>query len=188
MSQNFAPYQDTSPDVERTLSPPPKIKSPSQNPKPQIQHSSSNYSALSPPGSPSYQNSTGIFHPDSGEEAEAQESTYLWGRRNGVDLYETSLGIRLDWEACLAYLALPPVGAIFLLMFEHRSDYVRFHAWQSTLLFASILVVHLVFSWSPHLSWIFFIADLVLIVLLTLRAYKDGEFDIAKLSDWSNVE
>jgi uncharacterized membrane protein len=178
MSQNFAPYQDTSPDVERTLSPPPnKTKSPTPALKPKIQHNSSNYSALSPPGSPSYQNSTGIFHPDDGEEAEAQDpaSTYLWGRRNGVDLYETSLGIRLDWEACLCYLALPPAGAVVLLMFEHRSDYVRFHAWQAAMLFSAIFVIHLVFSWSPVLSWIIFIGDMLLIAFLTLKAYKDGE-------------
>jgi hypothetical protein len=42
-----------------------------------------------------------------------------------VDLFETRLGIRMDWEACLAYLALPPVGGVLLLILEHKSDYVR---------------------------------------------------------------
>lgn len=42
-----------------------------------------------------------------------------------MDLYETSLGMRLDLEACIAYLALPPAGAVLLLILEHRSDYVR---------------------------------------------------------------
>jgi hypothetical protein len=45
--------------------------------------------------------------------------------REDVDLFETSLGIRLDYEACLAYLILPPAGGVLLLMLEHRSDYVR---------------------------------------------------------------
>lgn len=39
--------------------------------------------------------------------------------------FDTSLGLRLDYEACLAYLAFPPVGAIILLILERNSDYVR---------------------------------------------------------------
>ncbi len=33
--------------------------------------------------------------------------------------------MRLDYEASLAYLALPPLGAIVLLILERKSDYVR---------------------------------------------------------------
>ncbi|KAK3079182.1 hypothetical protein LTS18_005539 [Coniosporium uncinatum] len=47
------------------------------------------------------------------------------GGRPGVDLFETRLGIRMDWEACLAYLLLPPAGGVMLLVLEHKSDYVR---------------------------------------------------------------
>lgn len=45
--------------------------------------------------------------------------------REGINEFDTSLGIRLDYEACLAYLALPPLGAIILLILERKSDYVR---------------------------------------------------------------
>ena len=45
--------------------------------------------------------------------------------REGINEFDTSLGIRLDYEACLAYLALPPLGAIVLLILERKSDYVR---------------------------------------------------------------
>lgn len=45
--------------------------------------------------------------------------------REGINEFETSLGLRLDYEACLAYLALPPLGAIILLILERKSDYVR---------------------------------------------------------------
>lgn len=40
--------------------------------------------------------------------------------------FETSLPIRLDYEACLAYLLLPPAGGVLLLVVEHKSDYVRY--------------------------------------------------------------
>lgn len=43
-----------------------------------------------------------------------------------VSEFDTSLGMRLDYEACLAYVAFPPVGAIVLLILERNSDYVRY--------------------------------------------------------------
>ena len=43
-----------------------------------------------------------------------------------MDLFETSLPIRLDYEAMLAYLLLPPAGGVLLLVLEHKSDYVRY--------------------------------------------------------------
>jgi uncharacterized membrane protein len=94
-------------------------------------------------------------------------------------MFTTSLGWRLDWEACLAYLLLPPAGGVLLLVLEHQSDYVRFHAWQSSLLFAFLFVVHVIFSWSGFISWVLFIGDLALIAWLTRRAYLDGEFTAA---------
>lgn len=89
--------------------------------------------------------------------------------------FDTSLGIRLDYEACLAYLALPPLGAIILLILERKSDFVRFHAWQSSLLFTVVFIVHLIFSWSTFLSWVIFLADLGLMGWLALRAYRDAD-------------
>ncbi|KAL6863633.1 hypothetical protein J3F83DRAFT_745097 [Trichoderma novae-zelandiae] len=92
-----------------------------------------------------------------------------------VSEFDTSLGLRLDYEACLAYLAFPPVGAVVLLILERNSDYVRFHAWQSALLFTAVMVLHVLVSWSSFLSWILFIADFVLIGFLSLKAYQDAE-------------
>jgi hypothetical protein len=41
-------------------------------------------------------------------------------------MFVTSLPLRLDYEACLAYLLLPPAGGALLLIAEHKSDYVRY--------------------------------------------------------------
>jgi uncharacterized membrane protein len=90
-------------------------------------------------------------------------------------MFTTSLGWRLDYEACLAYLLLPPAGGVFLLVMEHQSDYVRFHAWQSSLLFAFVFVIHVIFSWSSFISWVLFVGDVAGIGWLTYRAYLDGE-------------
>lgn len=52
-------------------------------------------------------------------------SGYFGQEREGLNEFDTSLGVRLDYEACAAYLALPPLGAIVLLILERKSDYVR---------------------------------------------------------------
>lgn len=95
--------------------------------------------------------------------------------RAGLNEFETSLPIRLDYEACLAYLLLPPAGGVLLLVMERKSDYVRFHAWQSALLFSAMFVLHLILSWSSFLSWVLFVGDLGLIGYLTMRAYRDAD-------------
>jgi hypothetical protein len=48
------------------------------------------------------------------------------GREGRLNEFETSLPIRLDYEACLAYLLLPPAGGVLLLVVERKSDYVRY--------------------------------------------------------------
>ncbi|KKK16317.1 hypothetical protein ARAM_001768 [Aspergillus rambellii] len=95
------------------------------------------------------------------------------GGRWNLGAFETSLPIRMDVEAMLAYLLLPPAGGVFLLLLEHKSDYVRFHAWQSSMLFTAIFIIHLLFAWSSFISWLLFICDLALIAFLSMRAYRD---------------
>lgn len=81
----------------------------------------------------------------------------------------------LALESCLAYLILPPAGAAVLLLFEHKSDYVRFHAWQSALLFGALFMVHIIFSWTAIISWMLFACDMLLIVWLTYGAWRNAE-------------
>ncbi|KAI5290535.1 hypothetical protein KEM54_001260 [Ascosphaera aggregata] len=95
------------------------------------------------------------------------------GERLSLGAFETSLPIRVDYEVMIAYLIAPPAGGLFLLMFERKSDYVRFHAWQSSLLFSALWVVHILIAWSSILSSILFVVDVALIVFLALHAYKD---------------
>ncbi|KAF2761461.1 hypothetical protein EJ05DRAFT_483828 [Pseudovirgaria hyperparasitica] len=137
-----------------------------------------------------------------GDDAAVTESRG-WSRREEVDMFETRLGLRMDYEACLAYLLLPPAGAVLLLVLEHKSDYVRyvagwaglvekclymkrnkvlmcgesdrFHAWQSALMFSVVFIVHVIFSWSAFISYIMLVGDLGLIGYMTYRAYLDAE-------------
>ncbi|KAF8865505.1 hypothetical protein BDZ45DRAFT_414518 [Acephala macrosclerotiorum] len=170
---DFAPYQDTSPETQRVLSPPPEGRR-SFSPQPRRSFS---------PALPSPQTHNNPWAPVQTPTPVGFRSSYFGGRgdveagggRERLNEFETSLPIRLDYEACLAYLLLPPVGGALLLVLEHKSDYVRFHAWQSALLFSAVFVLHLIFSWSTFMSWVIFVGDLGLIGYLTMRAYKDAD-------------
>ncbi|KAH2548694.1 hypothetical protein KXW12_004715 [Aspergillus fumigatus] len=170
---NFAPYQDESPEVERALSPPlgdaNRFKSPilgSPRGSPPIPSAQS--------GSlPSPTHFAGANRIHGGGQANQGYGRDVEGGRWNLGAFETSLPIRMDVEAMLAYLLLPPAGGVFLLLLEHKSDYVRFHAWQSSMLFTVMFIVHLIFSWSSFLSWLLSICDLGLIGFLSMRAYRD---------------
>lgn len=106
---NFAPYQDESPELERALSPPVegRVRSPNFR--------SPRASADLP--SPSHFVGGGHGNTSFGRDVE--------GGHVSLGAFETSLPIRMDVEAALAYLLLPPAGGVFLLLTEHKSDYVR---------------------------------------------------------------
>ncbi|EXJ87680.1 hypothetical protein A1O1_04604 [Capronia coronata CBS 617.96] len=171
---NFAPYQDESPELERALSPPPNNRK-----RPSLDTSQSRSPA---PGhhasqtTPRASSDTGRLPPPSGLGGGRFVNRLTSSREErgqSLEAFETSLPLRLDYEAMMAYILLPPAGGVFLLIFEHKSDYVRFHAWQSSMLFSVIFILHLIVSWSPVLSWTLFAIDLVLIGFLALHAYQD---------------
>lgn len=116
---DFAPYQDTAPESTRALSPPPNrtlsprsARSPSPRPPNADPFGSSSLPA------PNH------FSDDPRSNA-GSGGNHLESGRLDVNLFETSLPLRLDYEACLAYLLLPPAGGVLLLLIEHKSDYVR---------------------------------------------------------------
>lgn len=114
---NFAPYQDQSPDIERALSPPitDRAKSPRSSPP---------VPTISPSGLPS----PSRFSSDLGNRGNTGFGRDAEGGRSSLGAFETSLPIRMDFEAMLAYLLLPPAGGVLLLLLEHKSDYVRYVA------------------------------------------------------------
>lgn len=95
---------------------------PLQHPQPQRNWQASSYTI----SSPSYQSPAPVARPAAGTDGYfGNIGSGFVADREGINEFDTSLGIRLDYEACLAYLALPPLGAIILLILERKSDYVR---------------------------------------------------------------
>lgn len=103
---------------------------PLQHPQPQRNWQASRVGYQIP--SPNYQGSPAVGGAASRAPPGGDGGGYFGGisggfaqEREGINEFDTSLGVRLDYEACLAYLALPPLGAIILLILERKSDYVR---------------------------------------------------------------
>ncbi|KAI1382946.1 uncharacterized protein F4822DRAFT_421668 [Hypoxylon trugodes] len=168
---DFAPYQSSPPEHNRPFSPPRStVTSPRASFDNRQQQQRGGFASPPPLQHPQPQRSWQPAIPGA-----ASAGGYAAEGGAYVSEFDTSLGIRLDYEACLAYLAFPPLGAIILLILERKSDFVRFHAWQSSLLFTVIFIIHLIFSWSTFLSWVIFIADLGLMIWLALRAYRDAD-------------
>jgi hypothetical protein len=124
---NFAPYQDI-PETQRALSPPPVTSPRVASPRASLDRTRNIGTAAL--ASPTIQS-----HAQNGQWGAPREPERVaWsavpgsfgGPREDVDMFETRLGIRMDYEACLAYLLLPPAGGALLLVLEHRSDYVRY--------------------------------------------------------------
>ena len=129
---DFAPYQDTSPEHERALSPPPSQHPRADSRSPLPKSPPPNRSSLD-----AFPPATALPPPNHFEGSYGRDGTGSGAFRGGgitsgaeagrldINLFETSLPVRLDYEAMLAYLLLPPAGGVLLLVLEHKSDYVR---------------------------------------------------------------
>jgi uncharacterized membrane protein len=192
---DFAPYQSEAPELERAKSPP--LRSPTTSPKPGQQRPTQqalNISSVADHEDPwaaaraQRLPSPSRYYDDEEEAGGYQDERFnndyigsnaLQGGGPSYigsgNVFETSLGLPLAIEALLAYLLLPPAGGMLLLIFERKSDYVRFHAWQSALLFSAMFMIHIIFSWTKVVSFLLLGLDLVMIAWLGYGAWRNAE-------------
>jgi uncharacterized membrane protein len=95
---------------------------------------------------------------------------------------KTSTGLDANLAAALSYLVGFVTGIIFLLV-EKENKFVRFHAMQSTLVFAGIVAIDLLLQIVPILGAlvvVFLIIPLsaILWLLLMFKAYQGEEFKL----------
>ncbi|KAK9461286.1 uncharacterized protein V1516DRAFT_675548 [Lipomyces oligophaga] len=166
---DFAPYQSEEPSASRTGGPPsnyapsgfgPGVSNTSPPPPPSYSPSPSagNYA-----GSSSYAGPSTSYEPPTEDPNAAT-----------VNQYETNMPLRLDYECVIAYLLLPPVGSVILLIFETKNDFVRFHAWQASLLFTPLFIIYIILSFSTVLSFIILAVYIVSALFLSYRVFKDS--------------
>jgi uncharacterized membrane protein len=94
----------------------------------------------------------------------------------------TSTGFDANVAAALSYLVGFVTGIIFLLV-EKENRFVRFHAMQSTLLFAGMVGINILLQMLPILGQLLFIfvilpVSAALWLLLMFKAYQGEEFKL----------
>lgn len=95
---------------------------------------------------------------------------------------KTSTGLDANLAAALSYLVGFVTGAIFLVV-EKENRFVRFHAMQSTLLFAGIVALDILLQIVPLLGALVVIvlvvpASAFLWLFLMFKAYQGEEFKL----------
>lgn len=100
---------------------------------------------------------------------------------------KTSTGLDANLAAALSYLVGFVTGVIFLLV-EKENKFVRFHAMQSTLVFAGIVVIDILLQLVPILGALVVVfvvipASAILWLLLMFKAYQGEEFKLPVVGD-----
>ena len=95
---------------------------------------------------------------------------------------KTSTGLDANVAAALSYLVGFVTGIIFLLV-EKENKFVRFHAMQSTLVFAGIVAIDILLQILPILGALVVVAVVIpcsafLWLLLMFKAYHGEEFKL----------
>jgi uncharacterized membrane protein len=95
---------------------------------------------------------------------------------------KSSTGLQPNLAALLSYLFGWITGIIFYLI-ETRSQFVRFHAAQSIIVFGAISIVEIVLFFIPFLGVFLGILTFVLWILLMLKAYQGDTYKLPFAGD-----
>jgi len=99
---------------------------------------------------------------------------------------KTSLGMDENVEGLLAYLLGWVTGIIFLLL-EKDSDFVRFHAMQSTIIFLPLWIVIEIFKYVPIFGWILAglleLVGLIVWIVGMVKAYRGERYKFPLAGD-----
>lgn len=99
---------------------------------------------------------------------------------------KTSLGLEENVEAVLCYLLGFVTGIVFFVL-EKESEFVRFHAMQSIIVFLGIFVLQWILAFIPFIgfmiSWLLGLIGLVLWILLMVKAYQGERFKVPIAGD-----
>ncbi|MCR2805358.1 DUF4870 domain-containing protein [Paenibacillus soyae] len=99
----------------------------------------------------------------------------------------SSTGLDPKVAGLLCYLLGFITGILFLVL-EKRSRFVKFHALQSTIIFAVLVVVNLILTAIPFIGWLFtmILAPLTFIlwIVLMLLALQGRMYKLPVIGDW----
>jgi uncharacterized membrane protein len=95
---------------------------------------------------------------------------------------KTSMGLDQNVAGLLCYLVGWVTGIIFLVL-EKDNKFVKFHAIQSIIVFGSITIVGIIFSFIPSiiggiLSWLLWALGFILWIILMVKAYRGEKYKL----------
>jgi len=101
---------------------------------------------------------------------------------------ETSIGLQPNIAGLLCYVGFWITGIIFLVI-EKKSQFVKFHAWQSIMTFAVLNVAYLIFFRIPVIgwviAWIISILSFVLWIILIIQAGTGKMWKLPCIGNWA---
>jgi uncharacterized membrane protein len=86
-------------------------------------------------------------------------------------------GLSENVAGALCYLLWWITGIIFLIL-EPKNKNIRFHAFQSIIVFGVISILQIIFFWVPVLNWLIWAAGIILWVVLIVMTYQNRELKI----------
>ena len=105
---------------------------------------------------------------------------------NKASVSKSSTGMNENLAALLSYVLGFITGIIFFVI-EKESKFVKFHAMQSILVSAALMVLSFVLGFIPIIGWIALIllgpVSFVLWILLMVKAYKYVWFKLPVVGD-----
>ena len=117
-----------------------------------------------------------------------EEVTEIINGGNEGGTNKSSTGLDENIAALLCYLATA-VSGIILLLIEKKSEFVRFHAMQSTVLFIGIWVLRFAFDYVPFIGWFLVmltsLLGVILWIVLMVKAYQNEYYKLPVIGDLS---
>jgi len=89
----------------------------------------------------------------------------------------SSTGLEENVAGFLCYLLWFITGIVFLIV-EKKSDFVKFHAKQSTITFLGIFVILVIFGWVPIIGLFIWIFSLILWLVLMIKTLQGKRYSL----------
>ena len=90
---------------------------------------------------------------------------------------KTSTGLDENIAGLLCYVLGWLSGLIFILI-EPDNKFVRFHAWQSIIVFGILTVAGIILGYVPFIGWLVPVVSFVLWVVLMVKAFQGTRYKI----------
>jgi uncharacterized membrane protein len=89
----------------------------------------------------------------------------------------TGTGLSDNVAGALCYVLWWITGIIFLII-EPNNKNIRFHAFQSIIIFGAISILEIIFFWVPVLSWLIWVVGFIFWVVLIVTTYQNRKLKI----------